>query len=156
LEGLRGALLWCMGFSGAFVFIEPSPYEIMGLLTMLVFALSGLSLRAAVAPLALALIIINVGYASSVVQVSDQLKPVTWVLISIFLALTAIFYAAMLGTNPQRRLELLLRGYVLGALVASAVAVLRTSTCLAANRSCSCSTVARAAPGRNSPSRRRC
>ena len=44
---------------------------------MLVFALSGLSLRAAVAPLALALIIINVGYASSVVQVSDQLKPVT-------------------------------------------------------------------------------
>jgi hypothetical protein len=98
VEGLRGALLWCLGFSGAFVFIEPSPYEIMGLLTMLVFALSGLSLRAAVSPLALALIIINVGYASSVVQVSDQLKPVTWVLISIFLALTAIFYAAMLGT----------------------------------------------------------
>jgi O-Antigen ligase len=123
VEGLRGALLSCMGFSGAFVFIEPSPYEIMGLLTMLVFALSGLSLRAALAPLALALIIINVGYASSVVQVSDQLKPVTWVLISIFLALTAIFFAAMLGTNPQRRLELLLRGYVLGALVASAVAV---------------------------------
>jgi O-antigen ligase len=105
------------------VFIEPGPYEIMGLLTMLVFASSGLSLRAGVAPLALALIVINVGYASSVVQVSDQTKPVTWVLISIFLALTGIFYAAMLGTNPQRRLELLLRGYVLGALVASAVAV---------------------------------
>jgi O-antigen ligase len=123
VESLRVALLWCMGFSGAFVFIEPGPYEIMGLLTMLVFASSGLSLRAGVAPLALALIVINVGYASSVVQVSDQTKPVTWVLISIFLALTGIFYAAMLGTNPQRRLELLLRGYVLGALVASAVAV---------------------------------
>ncbi len=26
---LRGALLWLMGFAGAFVFIEPSPYEIV-------------------------------------------------------------------------------------------------------------------------------
>jgi hypothetical protein len=122
-ESVRGALLWCMGFSGAFVFIEPSPYEVVGLLTMLVFGFAGLSLRAAVSPLALALILVNIGYAISVVQVSDQTKPVTWVLVSAFLATTAIFYASMLGTNTQRRLDLLLRGYVLGALVASVVAV---------------------------------
>ena len=27
IERLRGALLWLIGLSGAFVFIEPSPYE---------------------------------------------------------------------------------------------------------------------------------
>ena len=59
----------------------------------------------------------------AVVQVSDQSKPVTWVLISTFLAGTAVFYAAMLGANTQRRLELLMYGYVAAALVASLVAI---------------------------------
>ena len=36
---------------------------------------------------------------------------------------TAIFYAGMLGVNTQWRLELLMRGYLAGALVAAAAAV---------------------------------
>src|SRR5262245_36978208 len=111
-ESLRGALLWLLGFSGAFVFIEPSPYEILGIGTIILFALSGLSLRPAIVPLVLLLILLNIGYAIAVVPVSNQTKPVVWVLISIFLAATAIFYAAMLGTNTQRRLDLLMRGYL--------------------------------------------
>jgi hypothetical protein len=122
-EKLRGALLWLIGFAGAFVFIEPSPYEIVGVVAIILFAANGLSLGAALTPLILLLILLNVGYAIAVVQVSDQTKPVVWVLVSAFLATTAIFYAAMLGVATQRRLDLLLRGYVAAALVASAVAV---------------------------------
>src|SRR5205823_799395 len=96
-ESLRGALLWLIGFAGAVVFIEPSPYEIVGVITIVLFALSGLSLRPTIVPLILLLVLLNIGYAIAVVQVSDQSKPVVWVLISIFLAATAIFYAAMLG-----------------------------------------------------------
>src|SRR5215470_8573268 len=123
VESLRGALLWFIGFSGAFVFIEPSPYEIVGVITIVLFALTGLSLRAPVVPLVILLVLLNVGYAAAVVQVSDQTKPVMWVLVSAFLATTAIFYAAMLGTNTQRRLELLMRGYLAAALVAALFAV---------------------------------
>ncbi|HKA80720.1 MAG TPA: O-antigen ligase family protein [Xanthobacteraceae bacterium] len=122
-ESLRGALLWLMGFSGAFVFIEPSPYEIVGLIAIVLFVITGLSLRAALVPLVLLLVLLNVGYASSVVQVSDQTKPVIWVMVSAFLATTAVFYAAMLGTNTQYRLDLLMRGYLAAALVASLVGV---------------------------------
>jgi len=122
-EKLRGVLLWLIGFAGAFVFIEPSPYEIVGVVAIILFAANGLSLSAALAPLILLLILLNVGYATAVVQVSDQAKPVIWVLVSAFLAMTAIFYAAMLGSSTQRRLDLLLRGYVAAALIASAVAV---------------------------------
>jgi hypothetical protein len=43
-ESLRGGLLWLMGFAGAFVFIEPSPYEIVAILAGLLFMLMGLSL----------------------------------------------------------------------------------------------------------------
>ena len=123
IESLRLGLLWLMGFAGAFVFIEPSPYEIVGIIAIFLFALTGLTLRASLIPLALLLIFMNIGYATAVLQVSDQQKPVVWVLISIYLAATAVFYAAMLGTNTQRRLELLMRGYVAGALVASIVAI---------------------------------
>ena len=46
VERLRGALLWLTGFAGAFVFVEPSPYEVASLLTMIVFAITGLVLAA--------------------------------------------------------------------------------------------------------------
>jgi hypothetical protein len=78
-----------------------------------------LSLRPAVVPLALILILLNIGYAIAVVQVAGETKSVTWVLISIFLAVTAVFYAAVLSGNPQARLAHLLRGYTAAALVAA-------------------------------------
>jgi hypothetical protein len=122
-ESLRGALLWLTGFSGAFVFIEPSPYEVVATIAGLLFLLLGMSVRPALAPLLLLLVLKNIGYAVAVVPVSDQSKPVTWVFVSAFLAATAIFYAAMVGTNTQWRLSLLLRGYLASAFVASLAAL---------------------------------
>ena len=74
-------------------------------------------------PLALILILLNIGYAIAVVQVADESKPVSWVLISVFLAITAIFYAAVLGSHTQERLEYLLRGYIAAALIASVAGI---------------------------------
>ena len=122
-ESLRGALLWLMAFSGAFVFIEPSPYEVVGLFTIFIFALTGLSLPRALAPLLLLLILLNIGYAMAMVQVIEQPKPVIWVGVSAYLATTAIFYAAALATNTERRLDLIMRGYVTAAVIASLVGI---------------------------------
>jgi hypothetical protein len=123
-ESLRGLLLWLMGFAGAFVFIEPSPYEIVALVSMVLIGVTGWSLRAALMPLALVLIVTNIGYAIAVVQVADQQKPVTWVLISIFLAATAIFYAGILSNNTQERLDHLLGGYTVSAVIAAIAGIL--------------------------------
>src|SRR5262245_29266560 len=101
IETLRGTLLWLMGFAGAFVFIEPSPYEIVGVLAIAIFALTGLKLRAPLVPLILLLLLLNLGYATAMLQVIDQAKVVTWVLVSAYLAVTAVVYAAMLGANTQ-------------------------------------------------------
>ena len=48
IERLRGALLWLTALSGAFVFVEPSPYELVSVLTILFFAATGLALRASI------------------------------------------------------------------------------------------------------------
>jgi hypothetical protein len=122
-ESLRGALLWLMVFSGAFVFIEPSPYEVVGLLTIFMFVVTGLSLPRPVAPLLLLLILLNIGYAVAVLQVIDQPKPVIWVGVSAYLAVTAIFYAAAVSANTERRLDLIMRGYLAAAVIAALVAI---------------------------------
>jgi hypothetical protein len=122
-ETLRSALLWLMAFAGGFVWIEPGPYEVVGLATMFFFAVTGLTARPALAPLILFLVLLNVGYGLSLFQVDNQWPPVIWALVSIFLALTAMFFAAMLGVNTEARLRTLMRGYVAAAVVVSILAV---------------------------------
>src|SRR6476469_1776849 len=96
VERMRGALLWLTGFSGAIVLMEPSPYEVASLLTIIVFALTGLALRPALMPLIVMLLLYNTGFALSVIQVIDQPKLVTWVAVSWYQSMTAVFFAAML------------------------------------------------------------
>ena len=119
LELLLGALLWLTGIAGAFVFVEPSPYEIMGLVTIVVFAVSGLALRASLIPLSALLILYVIGFGIAVVPVLDQPKTLMWVMVSLFMAMTTLFFAAMLGTNTEERLKLLMRGYMAAAVIAA-------------------------------------
>jgi O-antigen ligase len=94
-----------------------------GVPAIAVFAVTGLTLRAPLVPLILILILLNIGYATAMLQVVDQSKVVTWVLISAYLAVTAIVYAAMLGSNTQARLAWLMRGTLAAGLVAALVAI---------------------------------
>ena len=71
-ESLRGALLWLTGLAGAFVFIEPSPYELVAIATVLLFLLMRIRSARALAPLSLLLVLMNVGFAIAVVPVSDR------------------------------------------------------------------------------------
>lgn len=124
LENTRLALLWLAGASGAFVFMEPSPYEIASLLTIAVFAATGLALNARLLPLLFLLIAINLGYSVSATQVFDQERTLMWVLVSCYLGATALFYSAMLGRNAEQRLSALLSGYMFAAVLASTLAIL--------------------------------
>ena len=124
VERLRGALLWLTGFAGAIVFMEPSPYEVTSLLTIVVFVVTGLSLRPALMPLIVMLLLYNTGFSLAVLQVSSETKPVIWVLVSWYLSATAIFFAAMLGTNTAERLSLVMRGTVMAAAASSVIAIL--------------------------------
>jgi len=124
VERLRGALLWLTGFTGAIVFMEPSPYEVASLLTIFVFVCTGLSLRPALMPLFVLLLLYNTGFSLAVVQITNETKPIIWVAVSWYLSLTAIFFAAMLTTNTAERLSLLMRGTTMAAALASVIAVL--------------------------------
>jgi hypothetical protein len=122
VERLRSGLLWLTGVAGAFVFIEPSPYEYASLLAIVVFAATGLSLRAGIMPLALMLVLYNIGFSIAAIPVLDAPKTTIWVLTSWYLAATAVFFAALIAQEP-RALAALVRGTMAAAIIAALAAV---------------------------------
>lgn len=122
IERLRSGLLWLTGVSGAFVFIEPSPYEYASLLAIFVFAATGLALRAGVMPLALVLVLYNIGFSIAAIPVLDAPKTIIWVLTSWYLAATAVFFAALFAQEP-RSLAPLMRGTMAAAALAALAAI---------------------------------
>jgi hypothetical protein len=122
-QPIHAALLWLTGASGALVFIEPSPYEVVTLLTMIVFVAGGLVLRPALLPLATLFVLLNIGFSISAVPFLDDQIIVNWVITSWYMATTVLFFAAMLGANTAERLAFLTRGYVIAGVIASLAAV---------------------------------
>jgi len=123
-EKLRCLMLWLTGVSGAIVFIEPSPYEAMSALTMGMFIIGGLTISPVVIPLAVLLVLINIGYGISGWTVIDDEGVAMWLTTSWYLAFTALFFAAMLGRNTEARLNALARGCVIGGVIASLAAII--------------------------------
>jgi hypothetical protein len=121
---LQRALLWAMGFGGAIVFIEPSPFEIATLTAMVVFFASGLRMRLVFMPLLLLLFLVNLGYTICAAYLLDKAPIVNWILTSWYMAIMAIFVALVMSEDTLARIDLLRRGLIVGALVASLAGIL--------------------------------
>src|SRR3954452_6783591 len=120
---LQRALVWLVGASGAIVFIEPSPYEIVTLLATVTFFATGLRLRLALMPLVLMLVLLNIGYTISAIPLFEQSEVVSWIATSWYMAVTVVFFAMVTSEDTAARLDMLRRGLVVGAMVASLLAV---------------------------------
>jgi hypothetical protein len=120
---LQRALVWLVGASGAIVFIEPSPYEVVTLLAAAIFVATSLRLRLLFMPLVLLLVSLNVGYSVGAVALFDDPVIASWIATSWYMAFTAIFFAMVVADDTAARLDMLRRGLVAGAIVAALAAV---------------------------------
>ena len=124
LDRLRLSTLWMVGASGGFVMVEPAPYEFLFLLAVIVFVATGLTLRAGHLPLMFLLIFYNIGFIVSLIPVIDFPGTAKWTAVSCYLSVTTLFFAMVLVEDTARRIEILMRGYIVGALITSGIAVL--------------------------------
>src|SRR5471030_3559654 len=85
---LQRALVWLVGASGAIVFIEPSPYELVTLVAAVIFIATGLRLRLVFMPLLLLLFLVNIGYSISAVPFMDKPEVANWIATSWYMAVT--------------------------------------------------------------------
>jgi hypothetical protein len=116
---LQRALVWLAGASGAIVFIEPSPYELVTLAATIIFFATGLRLRLVFIPLLLLLFLLNIGYTIGAIPFMDQPEVTNWIATSWYMAVTVIFFAMVVSEDTAARLDMLRRGLIIGALIAS-------------------------------------
>src|SRR6201986_3985756 len=120
---LQRALVWLVGASGAIVFIEPSPYELMTLTAAVLFFVTGLRLRLVFMPLLLLLFLLNVGYSIGAIPFLDKSEVANWIATSWYMAFTVIFFAMVVADDTEARLDMLRRSLIVGAMIASLAAL---------------------------------
>ncbi len=118
---------WIMAlgvFLSGFVISEPAPYELLMVGQVALWFLFGLKISRAVAPLLALLLIFNVGGLLAITMLPNILtEQVLYVAVSIFLALTAVFYAAVIEDRPQR-LKLIFQAWVAAAIITGMLGIL--------------------------------
>src|SRR3984893_9289185 len=119
VAALQRALVWLVGASGAIVFIEPSPYELVTLGATILFFATGLRLRLVFMPLLLLLFLLNVGYTIGAIPFLDTSEVANWIATSWYMAVTVIFIAMVVSEDTAARLDMLRRGLIVGALIAA-------------------------------------
>ncbi len=120
---LQRALVWLVGASGAIVFIEPSPYELMTLIATVIFFATGVRLRLVFMPLLLLLVLLNVGYSIGAIPFIETSEVANWIATSWYMAFTVMFFAMVVADDTLARLDMLRRGLIVGAMIASLAAL---------------------------------
>lgn len=124
LDVLQRGVLWLLIASSWLVFIEPSPYEFMFLLTLLIYLAQGMTVTGAMMPFVVFLLLYNVGGALSVVPVSGSSKAVTFVVTSFYMAVMAMFFAFVCAKAPMKTMAVIRNAYILAATVAALCGIL--------------------------------
>src|SRR5262249_27337404 len=120
---LQRALVWLVGASGAIVFIEPSPYELVTLLAAVLFFATGARLRLVFLPLVFLIVSLNIRFCISAIPLYSESDVFSWIMTSWYMAITVIFFAVVISEDTAARLDMLRRGLVVGAMIASLAAI---------------------------------
>ena len=121
---LFGSAIVAFGvFLSGFVMSEPAPYELLMVVQVAVWFLLGLRISRAVAPLLALLLVFNVGGILSLTVMQDLGTGPMYLAVSTFLALTSVFYAAIIEDRHQR-LRLIFQAWVAAAMITALLGIL--------------------------------
>lgn len=110
-------------FLSGFVIAEPAPYELFMACLIGLWALFGLKISRYVAPLLSLLVLFMVGGMLSLTVMADLATGPMYMAVSGFLALSAVFFAAIIEDRHQR-LRLIFNAWVAAAVITALLGVL--------------------------------
>ncbi len=123
-ERFRDALVWLMFASSFVVFIEPAPVDVMFALVLLTCWRSGLSRTIGAAPLAVLLIVYNLGGFLSYIPVVGADLAGQFVITSTYMAVMGIVISYYVSYDPVRRFNIIKSGFIVGAVIASIIGLM--------------------------------
>ena len=124
METLRRGVLWTLLAVSAFASIEPSPYEFVFILALLVFIPRGMRFDPIFVPFLLTSAVYVAGGLLALTPVVDQSVSVTFVAITVYITLTMIFFALVVSDAPVQRMETIRSGYIFAAVLTAILGVI--------------------------------
>ncbi len=106
-----------------FTFLRPSPYDFIAVPAMALWLALGIRLHRSSLPFVALLLLYNLGLFIALIPYPDEPRPVEWTYQSIYLMVTAIFFAMFFSCETERRIEFALKAYLASALFAAAAGV---------------------------------
>ncbi|HEX2147289.1 MAG TPA: O-antigen ligase family protein, partial [Pseudorhizobium sp.] len=120
---LGSAMIGLGVFLSGFVMSEPAPYELVMAVQIAVWFLLGLTISRTVGLLLAMLLVFNVGGLLAILTMKDMTGAPLYAAVSIFLALTSVFIAAVVE-NHDRRLALIFKAWVAAAILTAILGIL--------------------------------
>jgi O-antigen ligase len=105
-----------------FVLNEPAPYELYMTGLIAVWALFGLRVSKPVLPLLVLLVVFNIGGMIAMTQMADLANTPLYLAVSVFLAFTAVFFAAVTEAQPDL-FRVIFRAWVLAAVATATLGI---------------------------------
>ncbi|MCR6498662.1 O-antigen ligase family protein [Shinella sp. CPCC 101442] len=122
--GVVGSMLVAVGvFLSGFVISEPAPYEVFMAALIGLWAIVGLRISRYIAPLVVLILLFNVGGMLSLTMLDDLSVGPMYIAVSLFLALSSIFFASIIEARHER-LDLIFRAWVASAIITSLLGIL--------------------------------
>jgi hypothetical protein len=121
---LLGSALIAFGvFLSGFVISEPAPYELIMVIQIAIWFLLGLRISRTVCAILVLLLVFNIGGLFSMTVMADMSGAPMYFAVSTFLALSSVFYAAIVEDDPKR-LDLIFKAWVVAALITAMLGIL--------------------------------
>jgi len=121
-RGLGNGALWLAAFLSGFVIEEPAPYELYMVLLSVVWLACGLKLRREFGPLIICMMLYTAGGVASIPLAQEMGDAMMYIAVTAFLAITAIFYAAILADDPGRY-KVIQNGYTISAVLVASIGI---------------------------------
>lgn len=106
------------------VFIEPAPYELLVGLLALALVFAGTKVDRLLAPMILLIAIWAIFGAFALMPVISNTQSLTYYLVSVYLAVSALIFACTFSQHTERRLLTLQRSYIVAGLIAAILGII--------------------------------
>ncbi len=120
---LQRGVLWLFILVSCVAFIEPSPYEIMFLVTLFVFLVTGLRVNRKILPMVGFLLVFNIGGVLSLIPFMDEPPSVRFIAVGVYLMFTSVLFAALMSDDALGRLDTIRKGYIASAWITATAGI---------------------------------
>lgn len=126
LTVIQAGVVWLMFAVSFYVKAEPAPVDLLFIVVVALFLSSGLRVNAPVMPIALFLLLYNIGGIMSYISVAPDDRARMFIITSCYMAVMAVFFALYVAQDTMRHMAVIKSGYVFAGTIAAALGVAGT------------------------------